>query len=409
MKGTISDDYGRDFCKHIPKYKAFCNSPDHINFQEVINSCYNVYGPFEHEPDEGECPATFEFLRHVFGVNEVPYKHPMREGKSSINEFDLGLDYMQLLYQKPNITLPILCLVSKENATGKSTFAKWLKMLFTSNAAIVGNAELADNFNAAWATKLLVICDEAKIDKQIVVERVKSLSTADKILMNAKGKDHVEIDFFAKFIFLSNNEDNFIYASEEDVRYWIRKVPRLQTHNVQLLNQLSDEIPAFLDFLNKRKVHAPNVHRAWFDPILIKTEALDKVVANSRPTIEKEIRTRIREMFLDFDVDEILMTARNINEEFFKNRFEQNYVIRVLRDELKLEFYKNGTVARFKYPRQERSHEGGIMTARNVEISDIGRPFVFPIDRFLLPEERKNRKFEDLNKPEEARESKLPF
>jgi hypothetical protein len=37
--------------------------------------------------------------------------------------------------------------------------------------------------------------DETKIDKLAVVERVKSLTFAKKIGMNAKGKDKVEIDF----------------------------------------------------------------------------------------------------------------------------------------------------------------------------------------------------------------------
>jgi hypothetical protein len=409
MKGTIQDDYGKDFCKHIPKYKAFCNSPDHINYQEVIHSCYNLYGPFEHQPDEGECEATMEFLRHIFGVNDLHYKHPMREGHNTINELDLGLDYLQLLYQYPNQTLPILCLVSRENATGKSTFAKWLKMIFTQNVAIVGNAELADNFNASWATRLLVICDEAKIDKQVVVEKVKSLSTADKILMNAKGKDHVEIEFFAKFIFLTNNEDNFIYASEDDVRYWIRKVPKLPSHNVRLLEQMQDEIPAFLYMLNKRKIKTPNVHRAWFDPELIKTEALSKVVANSKPTIEKEIRARIREMFFDFGVDEILMSPQNVNEEFFRGKYESNYVIKVMKDEMKLEQYNNGITSRYKYPRYERRNEGNGVVQSIVEVSNIGRPYVFPVGRFLLPDEQNNRKYEDGTKFTSNTQVDLPF
>lgn len=390
MKGTITDDYGREFSKHIAKYKAFCNLPDHINFQEVVHSCYNVYGPFEHEPEPGDCETTLEFLRHIFGTRNIPYKYPDRE-YDHVNELELGMDYLQLLYQKPTQTLPILCLVSRENATGKSTFAKWLKMIFTQNAAIVGNAELADNFNASWSTRLLVICDEAKIDKQVVVEKVKSLSTADKIMMNAKGKDHVEIDFFAKFIFLTNNEDNFIYATDDDVRYWVRKVPRLSTHNVHLLQQLQDEIPAFLHYLNNRKLVTPNVHRAWFAPELIRTEALAKVVANSKSTIEKEVRARIRDMFFDFGMDEILMASKNVNEEFFRGRYELNYMLRVLKDDLKLDMANEGKTTRYRYPRWERSLKEGNLVQQAVEVSDVGRPFVFPVSKFLLPDEMDKR------------------
>ncbi|MFA9221795.1 MAG: primase-helicase family protein, partial [Sediminibacterium sp.] len=228
MKSTIIDDQTKEIMQHIPKYFAFCNVPNHTNYQPVIHGCYNMYFPFDHEPmefeSEDDFSYTMQFLKHIFGTDDIKVHHKTK-GTIVVNELDLGLDFIQLLYQQPQQILPILCLVSKEQGTGKSTFAFWLKELFTQNVAIVGNQDLANDFNAFWAGKLLIICDEAKIDKQVVVEKIKSLSTAKKITVNAKGKDQTEIDFFGKFLMLTNNEDNFIYAGEEDVRYWIRKVP----------------------------------------------------------------------------------------------------------------------------------------------------------------------------------------
>ncbi|HUP11306.1 MAG TPA: hypothetical protein VM187_03825, partial [Niastella sp.] len=46
-KATIVDDHGKLFAKHIPKYEAFCNVPDHSNFQRVIHNCFNVYSPID--------------------------------------------------------------------------------------------------------------------------------------------------------------------------------------------------------------------------------------------------------------------------------------------------------------------------------------------------------------------------
>ncbi len=421
QKSTIIDDYGKEFVRHVPKYKAFCNVPDHNNYQEVLHNCFNMYYPFEHEPAEGDYEYTLRFLKHIFGSREIKVKHPSK-GEIVINELDLGLDYLQLLYQQPQQILPILCLVSKENNTGKTTLAKWLKMLFTQNVAIVGNAELANEFNASWAGKLLVICDEAKIDKQVVVERVKSLSTGDKIFMNAKGKDHVEIDFFAKFIFLTNNEENFIYAGEEDVRYWIRKVPVITELFVDLIEELKTEIPAFLDFLNKRKLKSEKLHRAWFHPELIKTEALKKVIAFSKPAFEKDIREKIRDMFYDHGSDEILMTLDSIHEHFFKNRGEINYIKRLLQNNLKVvpfhEYeYQGSTFAteaeareavgesfdpgllkqqfkqkRHNWPKWEYvREEGGAMSRKRVYVKDNGRPYVFRIKEFLTESEIASR------------------
>ena len=452
QKSTIMDDYCKEiknFITHIPKYKAFCVVPDHQNYQEVIHSCYNLYAPFEHDPEEGDCAVTLDFLGHIFGTGEITFKNAKTEKTEKIKELDLGLDYIQLLFQRPTQTLPILCLVSHENATGKTTFGKWLKGIFTQNVAIVGNAELSDNFNASWASKLIVICDEAKIDKQIVVEKVKSLSTADKIFMNAKGKDHVEIDFFAKFMFLTNNEENFIYASEEDVRYWIRKVRQISALNITILSDMFDEIPAFLHYLNKRKMVTEAMHRAWFHPDLIKTDALKRVIAYSQSTLEKEIRQHIRDIFLDFpDLTVIEMTKKDIKDEFFRTRnYEMNYLENVITDRLKVKksmsyVYKEKeyatveqlkldfpdvepvmcaktTVKRYKYPRWEsRSDSSGQLERVRVEVASIGRPFIFNVSDFLLPNEISSRHTSDIDvrvpvtpesKNPPAKQDDLPF
>ena len=427
MKGTILEDHGRGIFPHIPKYKAFCNVPEHLNFQRVIHSNFNIYAPFEHEPEDGEVTAddvkhTLQFIKHVFGTNPVKWYSPKTKEERSFYEYDLGLDYIQLLYQNPTQILPILCLVSRENNTGKSTLAKLLKQIFTANAAIVGNAELADNFNASWASKLLVICDEAKIDKQIVVEKVKSLSTADKILMNAKGKDHVEIDFFGKFLFLTNNEENFIYASDEDVRYWVRKVPVIKDLNVDILRDMIDEIPAFLNYLNKRKMVTDCVHRAWFDPILLKTDALKKVIAYSAPTIEKELRQFLRDKFFDFGADTICMTRQAIHKDCFNMKYEANYLERILKETFKLDQYhqyeydgkefatldeaglyavsqgrpaddailkavKKYSTHRHTYPRWEEKQGTSGSERLRVEVKDNGRHYIIPRSKFITTDE----------------------
>jgi hypothetical protein len=96
--------------------------------------------------------------------------------------------------------------------------------------------------------------------------------------MNRKGKDHEEIDFFGKFILLTNNEDNFINASDDDIRYWVRKVPVINKDvMINVMPLLIDEIPAFLNFLNKRQLFSPGKHpRQYFTLEEIETDALKK-------------------------------------------------------------------------------------------------------------------------------------
>lgn len=426
-KGTIKDDHKADFLKHIPKYQAFCNVPDHTNYQRTPFNCFNVYSPLDYEPSEesatGEdCPTILGFIQHIFGQSLTSFIHPTTKKKEEYSMYELGLDYIQLLYQNPTKKLPILCLVSKENNTGKSTLGKLLKLILGSNCAIVGNQDLAGDFNKHWATKCLVICDEAKIDKQIVIEKVKSLSTADKITMNSKGRDQVELDCFIKFIFITNNEENFIYASEDDIRYWVIKVPTLKKENPSILDDMLAEIPAFLSLLNQRKLVTEELNRMWFHPQLLKTEALKRVIEYSKPTIVKELKQMLKEMFQDFGVSEIYMSRSDVHERLLRQKYEVGYVEKTLKDDLKVEVYhefevekkqvktlgeafglakeiynaeteldmlryikKVYKIKRYSYPFWE--YDSGKKERKRVEISANGRPYIFKRSDFVKPED----------------------
>lgn len=404
-KGTILDDHGKKIIEHITRFYDFCVVPDHVNYQQVINGCYNLYAPFEHEASEDlECPHILEFMKHIFGNRNIHVR--VHDQLYEINEFELGMDYVQLLYQQPQQALPILCLVSRENQTGKSTFAKFLKLLFTANTAIVGNAELANDFNASWASKLVIACDEAKIDKQTIVEKIKMHSTADKIFMNAKGKDHVEIDFFGKFILISNYEENFIGVGEEDIRYWVRKVPRLAKPVTNLLNMMKEEIPAFLNYMSKRKMKTECLSRAWFHENFIKTDALKKIIQSSRSTAEKEMLEYMRELFIITGANEILMAPNDVRYEVLRNKFELNYIRRILGDNMKLELWsqleyqgsKFNSESELKdaFPNYEEEHLKRNQISRRYSyprlsegggdpqwVSKVGRPFVFRRENFV--------------------------
>ena len=370
LKGTILEDHGsnKKFTSYIPKYESFCNVPDHVNFQQVFNNCFNIYSPFEHEPDPGECKNITDFTRHIFG-----------------DQIELGLDYIQLLYQRPTQVLPILCLVSKENKTGKSTFIKLLKAIFTQNCTIIGNEEFSNPFNSFWSTKLIVACEESFIEKGVIIERLKALSTGDKITMNAKGRDQIEMDFFAKFILASNNEDTFIRASGDDIRYWVRKIPVFEgKENVNLLRDMIDEIPAFLNFLNNRQMSTSEESRMWFNERLLRTEALEKLIHNSRPGIEKELYEHLKSIFFDFGESEVLMTPTNANDIFLKKKQDISYLSRIFRENMRVKPYVNEEgkecVKTYQIPFWLVDLEGNIHRAAH---KFKGRPFVFKAEKIL--------------------------
>lgn len=464
-KSTIEDDHGKNFCKQIARYETFVNIPDHINFQPVVNGCFNVYSPLDHEPDDEECtpedfPNIMALISHVFGDKTTSFTEKNADGVSEKKEYkmvDLALDYLQLLYQNPRQKLPILCLVSSENSTGKSTFAYFLRIMLSANVAIVGNQDLNNDFNAHWATKSVVICDEAKIDKFHVVEKIKMLSTAQKIFMNAKGRGQVELDCFIKFIMITNNEDNFISITDQDIRYWIIKVPVLKTENPKIIDLLTEEIPAFLSYLNNRTMATELKSRMWFHPHLLKTHALQKVISQSQPAAEKELRYYLKEVFLDTGVSEIMMSATNIHKDVFNRsaKYDVLYLSRIIKERMKVEHFhryqvdgvvqdyetyaealavakikyehenimvegkikKVQKVTRYSYPKLEEKFEGGKKENHLVHVHDNGRPFVFKRADFVsadenhsvdIGQERKQFVEETTGKPVE-KSSELPF
>ena len=210
-------------------------------------------------------------------------------------QYNLGLDYLQLLFLQPLQKLPILLLVSEERNTGKSTFLNFLKAMFGDNVTFNTNEDFRSQFNSDWAGKLLIVVDEVLLNRREDSERLKNLSTTFNYKVEAKGKDRTEIAFFAKFVLCSNNEHLPVIIDAGETRYWVRKINPLQDDDTDFLQKLKEEIPAFLFFLTQRELSTERESRMWFNPRLTHTEALQKIIRSNRNRLEIEMA----ELFLD--------------------------------------------------------------------------------------------------------------
>jgi len=296
---AIREDHPSDYYNlvrdQIPKYDSFCLIPDHINYKREIRKSYNIYEPIPHKSIKGNFNVTEEFLTGIF--NE---------------QYQIGLDYLKIIYLHPTKILPILCLVSSERHTGKTTFLNWLKMIFGKNMTINTNEDFRNQFNSGWTCKLIIGVDEVLLDKKEDSERIKNLSTTKTIKTEAKGKDKIEGEFFGKFILCSNNEEEFIKIDSDEIRYWIRRVPPYQKEISNLDVKLKSEIPAFLYFLETKEYFTTNKTRMWFTPEQIYTNALDKVKCNSVPLLEKELRSQINDYLIQFNLNEAKLTPKDL-------------------------------------------------------------------------------------------------
>ena len=391
LRQTLMDDHDKKYLWKIPKYDAWCVVPNHNKYNPIIHSNYNMYNPFIHKQKRGSVKWTMRLLRHVFG-----------------EQIDIGLDYLQLLYEKPTQILPILCLVSFENQTGKTTFLDWMNEFFRTNMAIIGNVDIAEDWNAHYATKLLIAIDESRIDKVHTLEKIKSMATAKTIFINDKFISKYQVDFFGKLILCSNHEDNFITAKDEDVRYWVRKLTKPRFKNVDIIKDLINEIPAFLYYIKNRKMKNEKESRMWFDPDILYTDALGEIRANSTETVIKHLMEICTDVFDESGEDVLFATPSDVKNHIFKSnsRIDPSYIRRLLKNKFGL----NPAKKVVRYSPLEQS-EWDPDAKETVKITKTGRPFALKKEAFYLNGDvvEDNEKIKKLVEKQTDEYLELPF
>lgn len=300
---TIKNDYSnpKEFIRQIPKYDAFTNIPENDPnlYRQTVYSekdgyrsvLYNRYCPVSHEPKEGEWRTINMLLHHIFDYKTL-------KGQTC---YEMALDYLQMIYLHPTQHLPILCLVSREQATGKTTFLNLLRAIFKENMRILDSERISSKFNGSWAGKLIIGVDESFIDtdKPTVVNRLKMIATNSSIPIEKKGKEAGEVPNFAKLIMCSNDETNFLKIEIEDTRYWIIRVKGIDPdkRDPHMAERMEAEIPAFLHYLKHRTMFYAERTRLWFDSDDYATEALKKIQERTGNVIWQNIVMVVRQQF----------------------------------------------------------------------------------------------------------------
>ena len=324
---TLRQDYGKDYLANVPKYDGFCTVPDHVNYRQVIDNFLNLYEPIGHQPKEGDFSHIQALLHHIFG-----------------EQYELGMDYLQLLYLQPVQKLPILLLVSEERNTGKSTFLNFLKAMFRNNVTFNTNEDFRSQFNSDWAGKLIIVVDEVLLNRREDSERLKNLSTTLSYKVEAKGKDRDEIAFFAKFVLCSNNERLPVIIDPGETRYWVRKIHHLENDDTHFLQKLIEEIPAFLYFLQHRTLTTQNVSRMWFSPKQTETAALLKIIRCNKSKYEVEAAELIKEIMECMEIDSFsfclndLLILLNLSQV----RIDKHWLRKIVTEDWKLTPAPNG-------------------------------------------------------------------
>ncbi len=362
---TIKEDFGQQAFKYIPKHEAFTLVPSHHHYQQVIANCYNAYHRLSHLPLPGPIPHSLAMVKHIFK-----------------DKYEFGLDYLHLLYMKPEQLLPILLLQSKERNTGKSTFGQWLILIFQNNAVKLGNADLENDFNSTYAERLVIVVDETTLSKKVTSEAIKRMSTEQgKIFVNAKGRQQYETDWIGKFIFITNTLNTALYIGKGEMRYFVRTIDKLPAiDDPDMMEKLRDEIPAFLHFLSHRTLHHARRGRMFFDFSDYQTPELGTAIDENKSSVERELTQLIEDTFDAFpDAGELLLGLGDITAELkdrSKYKVAESDVKKVLQTEWDIEPQKQRRYEYHSLRLSQLSDDSMAVQHRN------GKPYSFARNRF---------------------------
>ena len=399
-KGTLVTLHGKDFQRYISFFLGFCNVPNNFDYKREYSTLFNRYHPMIHEPKEGSIENTKLMVAHIFGNNIISYSG------EDYSTYELGLDYLQILFCEPTQKLPVLILFSEHRNTGKSTLADYLREVLGRNVLQVSNKTFGSDFNESIADKILITCDETLLDRKAQAESIKDMSTKRKILVNPKGRTPYELDFHAKFIFTSNNS-KMIYVDKNSERFWILEVPVLKSVDVNFFDKLKEEIPAFLYFLKNRKLHSKRESRMHFHKNLIKTNALNAAIEANEPNDAATIREALFELFQDErNGESIKLDRKTINKKIFGGKSNPKWIKQLIHDYLKADPPEKTSTTTVYFPSFQYDESTRGETQNWVPIKFNGRCYTF---------HKKDYVFDENNEPViidnglTAKDEEMPF
>lgn len=364
-KDTITEDHTKTILKLIPKYDSFCLAPDNVNFNPVHKNRYNLYLPFPHQPHQSQVtpdmiPHSMQVMKHIFGSN---------------NKLEEGFIYMKCLYEYPRQMLPIVVLLSEENKTGKTTFLDWIYMIFGDNSAFVNPESITSEFNSSYATKNILMFEEAFFAKQEANEKIKRLTTGKIIQVRNLYQSAFSMPLFCKLIMCSNKVYDFMRLDKKETRYFILEIkPVTGKINTKIDECLFKEIPLFLRYLQQQPPIDFTQDRLVLTQKQTETTHLSVIKEESRSQAYKEILLHVNDFFdNNSDVTEFHAAAIDIKKRWFErdNQIKASYLFKVIKQEIGLQPEK---MMRY-YP----------FDIRDVGGDRVGTPFKFVRNTQAMP------------------------
>lgn len=223
----VSDKEGRTTTKHLPLADVWLKSPERRQYEGVTfapannapDCYYNLWSGFTVEPLGGstlaaglKCRRLLSHMKYVLcGGNRAHFRYLLAWAADMV--------------QDPDHKKGVALVMRGAKGTGKSTFAEALSELLGRHAMSVSHMRhLTGNFNRHLGDKLLVVAEESYWAGDKADEGpLKHMITSERMTIEAKGVDAVEMPSLCRIMMITNNEWA-APASIDERRYFVLDV-----------------------------------------------------------------------------------------------------------------------------------------------------------------------------------------
>lgn len=232
---------GQAAIKHVPVAELWLKSAERRQYEGVTfapannapDCYYNLWSGFAFEPlDCGIFTAGMKcrrLLKHM--------KYILCAGNSE--HFRYLLAWAADMLQDPDNKKGVALVMRGLKGTGKSTFAEALASLLGRHSIKISHMRhLTGNFNRHLADKLLVLAEESYWAGDKTDEGpLKDMITSDRMTIEAKGVDAVEMPSLCRLIMITNNEWA-APATADERRYFVLDVSDLRRQDYDYFDRI---------------------------------------------------------------------------------------------------------------------------------------------------------------------------
>ncbi len=174
---------------------------------------FNTWPGFAVDPKPGDITPFSKLIDHVFGK------------QASIAKAWF-LDWLAYPLQHPGAKLFSAVVIFGIQGSGKTLIGETMRRIYGKTFTVVGNAELARDFNEWAEGKCFILGDDITgFDKMEIHDRLKKMITQSEVRVNIKNVSPYTLDDHVNWMFTTNRA-GALYIDDDDRRYFVHEVPK---------------------------------------------------------------------------------------------------------------------------------------------------------------------------------------